>query len=123
MLEGNGTIGFATPLATLHAFNGWADMFLTTPTNGLKDLYFKASYAIPADFVEMKSLTGIVTYHDFTTDNLSAGIGTEWDASLELAVDAQASVLAKYATYQGSGTAFGGFPDKSIFWMQLAYKY
>jgi len=123
VLEGNGTIGFATPLATLHAFNGWADMFLTTPANGLKDLYFKASYAIPADFLEMKSLTGIVTYHDFTTDNLSADIGSEWDASLELAVDNNASVLAKYATYQSSGTAFGGFPDKSIFWLQLAYKY
>jgi len=123
VLEGNGSIGFATPLATLHAFNGWADMFLTTPTNGLKDFYVKASYAIPADFVEMKSLTGIITYHDFTTDNLSAGIGTEWDASAELAVDANASVLVKYANYQGSGTTFGGFPDKSIFWLQLAYKY
>ena len=123
VLEGNGTIGFATPLATLHAFNGWADMFLTTPTNGLKDLYLKASYALPADFIEMRSLTGIVTWHDFTTDNLNAGIGSEWDASLELAVDANASVLAKYAGYQGSGVAFGGFPDKSIFWLQLAYKY
>jgi hypothetical protein len=123
VLEGNGTIGFATPLATLHAFNGWADMFLTTPTNGLKDLYLKASYGLPADFLEMRSLTGIVTWHDFTTDNLSAGIGSEWDASLELAVDANASVLVKYAAYQGSGVAFGGFPDKSIFWLQLAYKY
>jgi len=123
VLEGNGTIGFATPLATLHAFNGWADMFLTTPANGLKDLYLKASYSLPADFIEMRSLTGIVTWHDFTTDNLSAGIGSEWDASLELAVDANASVLAKYAAYQGSGVAFGGFPDKSIFWLQLAYKY
>jgi len=123
VLEGNGTIGFATPLATLHIFNGWADMFLTTPANGLKDFYVRASYALPADFLEMRSLTGILSYHDFTTDNLSAGIGSEWDASLELAVDANASVLAKYATYQGSGVAFGGFPDRSIFWLQLAYKY
>ena len=23
----------------------------------------------------------------------------------------------------GAGVAFGGFPDKSIFWLQLAYKY
>jgi len=123
VLEGNGAIGFATPLATLHIFNGWADMFLTTPANGLKDFYLKASYALPADFLAMKSLTGIVTYHDFTTANLGAGIGSEWDASLEFAVDANASVLAKYADYQGSGVALGGFPDKSIFWLQMAYKY
>ena len=123
VLEGNGTIGFATPLATLHAFNGWADMFLTTPANGLKDFYLKAAYSLPADFIEMKSLTGTVFYHDYTTDNLKAGIGSEFDASLELAVDAQTSLLAKYADYRGAGAAFGGFPDKSIFWLQLAYKY
>ena len=123
VLEGNGTIGFATPLATLHAFNGWADMFLTTPANGLKDFYLKASYVLPADFIEMRSLTATVFYHDFTTDNLTQGIGSEWDASLELAVDPQTSLLAKYAAYRGAGVAFGGFPDKSIFWLQLAYKY
>ena len=50
-----------TPLATLHAFNGWADMFLTTPANGLQDLYFRASYTLPMDFIEFRSLTGIVT--------------------------------------------------------------
>jgi len=123
VLEGNGTIGFATPLATLHAFNGWADMFLTTPANGLKDFYLKAAYVLPADFIEMRSLTATAFYHDFTTDNLSQGIGSEWDASLELAVDPQTSLLAKYAAYRGAGVAFGGFPDKSIVWLQLAYKY
>lgn len=123
VLEGNGTIGFATPLATLHIFNGWADMFLTTPANGLKDLYGKVAYTIPADFIEMKSLTGTVMYHSYATDNLNAGIGSEWNVSAELAVDGNASLLLKYASYQGSGVAFGGFPDKSIFWLQTAYKY
>jgi hypothetical protein len=123
VLEGNGTIGFATPLATLHAFNGWADMFLVTPNNGLKDLYLKASYTLPADFIEMKSLTGIVTWHDYTTDNLSAGIGSEWNVSGELAVDNNVSLLAKYAAYEGAGVPFGGFLSKSIFWLQLGYRY
>lgn len=36
----NGAIGFQTPLATKHAFNGWTDQFLATPANGLEDLYF-----------------------------------------------------------------------------------
>jgi hypothetical protein len=26
-----------TPMATLHKFDGWADLFLTTPANGLGD--------------------------------------------------------------------------------------
>jgi hypothetical protein len=71
----------------------------------------------------MRSLTGIVTYHDYTTDNLQAGIGSEWDVSAELAVDANVSLLAKYASYEGAGVAFGGFPDKSIVWLQAAYRY
>jgi hypothetical protein len=123
VLSGNGTIGFSTPLATLHIFNGWADMFLTTPVNGLKDLYFKGVYTMPADFLEMKALTGTVYYHTYSTDFLGKGIGSEWDMQAELLVDNNASFLAKYADYQGSNVAFGGFPDKSIFWLQAAYKY
>ncbi|MBW8708362.1 MAG: hypothetical protein JF627_03720 [Alphaproteobacteria bacterium] len=123
VLEGNGTIGFATPLATLHAFNGWADMFLATPANGLKDLYSKATYALPADFIGAKSLNSAIVYHDYRTDALGQGIGTEWDLQAELTLDSQLSLMAKYANYAGSGAAFGGFADKSIFWLQTAYKY
>lgn len=122
-LGGNGTIGFSTPLATLHAFNGWADMFLTTPANGLNDLYFKAGYLLPADFLLSKSLNLNTTYHQYQTDNLGGGIGAEWDAQAELIVDARLSFMAKYADYQGSGKSFGGFADKSIFWLQMAWKY
>jgi len=39
---------FKTPLATLHAFNGWADMFLGTPAGGLRDRYGKFSTTLPA---------------------------------------------------------------------------
>jgi len=31
--------------------------------------------------------------------------------------------MAKYANYAGSGTSVGGFADKSVFWLQTAYKY
>lgn len=123
VLEGNGTIGFSTPLATLHVFNGWADMFLTTPTNGLKDLYFQAGYSLPADSIGMKSFNPSVIYHNYATDRLDAGIGSEWDAQGELVVDTHLSLLTKYANYRGSGIAFGGFADKSIFWLQTAWRY
>ena len=35
---------FRTPLGTNHAFNGWADLFLTTPAAGLDDRYLKAKF-------------------------------------------------------------------------------
>ena len=51
ILEGNGVVGvggkgFTTPLATLHKFQGWADKFLTTPANGIEDLYATGSVTL-----------------------------------------------------------------------------
>jgi hypothetical protein len=123
VLEGNGAIGFATPLATLHTFNGWADMFLTTPVNGLRDFYLKAAYTVPADFVAAKALNLAAVWHDYRTDAINQGIGNEWDLQAELMMDANLSFMAKYASYEGAGGAFGGFPNKSIFWLQTAYRY
>jgi len=123
VLEGNGTIGFATPLATLHAFNGWADMFLTTPVNGLKDFYVQAGYSLPADMLGLKSVNPALIYHAYATDVSNAGIGAEWDAQAELVADGNLSFLLKYADYQGSGVAIGGFADKRIVWLQTAWKY
>lgn len=123
VLGGNGAIGFSTPLATLHIFNGWADMFLTTPVNGLKDFYLQATYSMPADMIGLKAFNPSVAYHSYATDHLNAGIGSEWDIQGELVVDANLSFLAKYANYQGSGTGFGGFADKSVLWLQTGWKY
>jgi hypothetical protein len=110
-------------LATLHAFDGWADMFLTTPTNGLKNLYGQASYTFPLTGWGMKSFNSSIIYRSFATDNLDRGIGSEWDAQGELVVDGNLSFLIQYADYQGSNVAAGGFADKSIFWLQTAWKY
>ena len=38
-LGGDGTHALQTPLATLHAFNGWDDQFNATPPGGLEDRY------------------------------------------------------------------------------------
>jgi hypothetical protein len=121
-LGGNGTIGFSTPLATIHGFDGWADMFLATPANGLNDLYGKFSYGVPADFIGMQALTGTVYYRGFSTDNLGAGIGHEWDLQVQLDVDKSFNLLVQYADYRGANVPLGGFADKNIFWLQVAYK-
>jgi len=121
--NGSGTYGFQTPLATKHAFNGWADMFLTTPVNGLKDFYVQAGYSLPADMLGLKSVNPALIYHAYATDVSNAGIGAEWDAQAELVADGNLSFLLKYADYQGSGVAIGGFADKRIVWLQTAWKY
>jgi len=120
-MGGNGTVGFSTPFASLHPFDGLADMFLTTPVNGLDDFYLKASYAVPG-FLTLKSLSASLVYHSFTTDRGNVGIGNEWDALLELAVDRKLSLLLGVADYRGAGIGLGGFKDKTVNWLQAAYK-
>ncbi len=121
-MGGNGSAGFSTPLASLHPFDGLADMFLTTPANGIDDFYARGAYVF-SKFLDMKSLTASVAYHDFKTDRTDVGIGTEWDGSLELAVDQNISALVGLADYSGAGIGFGGFADKTITWVQLGYKF
>jgi hypothetical protein len=116
-LGSNGTTGFSTPLATLHAFNGWADVFLTTPAKGLNDAYGKIAYTWKNVF-GVQAVTATAMYHDFSAARGGADFGNEWDGSVGVAVDKHVSVLAKYADFNG----VGAFKDKSIFWLQVEYK-
>ncbi|MCB1053298.1 MAG: hypothetical protein KDC71_22040 [Acidobacteria bacterium] len=75
VLGGDGTYGFATPFATLHAFNGWADLFLNTPPAGIQDLYLK--YA-----GKWGALNALVFYHQFKADSGSATYGDELDVQV-----------------------------------------
>ena len=51
VLEGDGSRAFQTPLATLHAFNGLTDQFLTTPPDGLEDLFLSLAASLPGEGV------------------------------------------------------------------------
>jgi Alginate export len=111
---------FQTPLATLHKFNGTGDKFLTTPPNGLRDLYFGAAKSF-----NLKALPGFnanVTWHDYKSDRLSQKYGTEWNAQMGWKIGKKVNFLAKYANYNRSGTAdFAGDADTEKFWVQLDY--
>ena len=84
---------FKTPLATGHKFNGFADVFLNTPANGLEDFYIVGKYAFPGNFV----LTAF--YHDFESDEGSIDYGNEWDLVLGYKSKSNWSATAKYADY------------------------
>ena len=69
----DGTNSFQTPLATLHGHNGWADMFLATPYDGLVDTNGMLGYK--ADWFGLAK----VVYHDYSSDRGNGNYGTEWD--------------------------------------------
>jgi hypothetical protein len=106
-----GVAAFQTPLATLHAFNGWADLFLTTPTNGLRDYYAGVGKNFALSF--LPGLRAEVAYHEFDSDYGGLDYGSEWDASLGVKLG-PVSLLAKYANYDAAAFAV----DTEKLWLQ-----
>jgi hypothetical protein len=115
-LGGDGTYGFQTPFATLHAFNGWADKFLVTPRNGLRDFYFLLSY--PFEVVERR-LTLMGVFHKFDSDHDSLNYGTEFDLMAKYAVFKGGSILLKFASYNANEFA----TNTTKFWISFDYKF
>lgn len=118
--DNGGTISFQTPLATLHAFNGWADKFLTTPATGLEDLYASIGYKINDTGSEWIDGTNLaITYHDFSAESGGANYGSEWDASIGRSFMEHYSVLLKFANYNADSFA----TDTQKIWVQLGAKF
>ncbi len=95
---------FDTPLGTNHAFQGWADLFLVTPNNGIRDVF--GTVMIPFQRGDIV-LTGV--YHDFSDDTGQFDYGNEWDFQVTKKFGKHYSLLAKYAFYNaGSDAAYFG---------------
>lgn len=112
-----GVAAFQTPLATAHAFNGFADLFLVTPAEGLRD----SNIRLTKRFV-VKGLPGgifvLAGYHEFDSDFGEQDYGTEFDAVVSFKLG-KAQLLAKYANYQTDG--FG--PDTQRFTLQTEFSF
>lgn len=106
-----------TPMATLHKFNGWADLFLATPATGLADWYGGAAVRFP----QVRALPGLnaaITFHRFESDVGKLHYGDEWNASLGFKLG-RANLLAKFASY--AADAFG--VDTRKVWLQVDLAY
>lgn len=84
---------FQTPLATLHAFNGWTDRFLSTPANGLVDAY--GTIAIPLENAKL-----VLVYHEFYAEQTSSHYGREWSAAVSRTVFGPVLGMLKYSQYE-----------------------
>lgn len=105
-------VGFATPLATAHKFNGWADQFLGTPGVGLQDVYATlAGKVFGGKFA--------VTYHDFSADEGSADLGSEIDALFVKGLSKNFKAGIKLASYS-AGDAGTGKVDTDKLWLFLS---
>jgi len=104
---------FQTPLATLHAFNGWADQFLTTPGAGLEDLYFRAGYKPGKWNLQL-------VYHDFAAETGSGDYATEIDFSATRPLSDRYGLTLKFADFRADNAAF---QDTTKIWVMLTANY
>lgn len=119
--------GFTTPLATLHKWQGFADVFLGytagSNTHGLNDLYGKIGYVSP-EFGKVLAI-----YHDFSTQetlaNTSDDAGSELDLLYTYNFSNGLNFLAKAAFFSGETDSVIGAAHNDVtkYWVQLDYKF
>ncbi|WP_313331663.1 hypothetical protein [Sphingobium yanoikuyae] len=110
--HGTALTSFQTPLGTNFKFQGWADKFLTTPANGMRDLYVGTGYG----WKQIGPLSGVAlaaTWHRFESDRLDQHYGNEWDliASAKLR---RTALSVRYAHYDARAMA----TDTDKLWLQ-----
>lgn len=115
VLQGDPSEGaFSTPLATLHRFNGWADKFLTTPANGLRDLSFTVGYG-------WRAWSTAVTYHDFAAESQGPDHGTEVDGVVSYNASWGQTFGARFALFEAD--AGGTYTDTDKLWVFSGYSF
>lgn len=107
---------FSTPLATLHAFNGWADQFLSTPGAGLEDVY--ATFKFNAGGWKFTAV-----YHDFSSDVGSFSYGDEIDLSGAFKLSDRYGLLLKAAFFSADSSSPLTNVDTNKIWVMLTASY
>ena len=111
--------GFRTPYATLHAWNGWADRFLTTPAAGLRDRFLRYRGKAGAWSVE-------AALHGFHAQAEGAAYGREADLSVAWQARTWLQLLVKGAGYRAdAATPTLGTPNRDLkkLWLQATLQF
>jgi hypothetical protein len=114
----NGVYGFSTPLSTLHAHNGWADLFLGTPAQGLVDTYLNLSG-------KAGNINWSLIYHDYNADDSTSTVddlGSEFDLQFVYPISENYEMGMKYANYS-AGDVAAGKPDTDKFWLWFRLRF
>lgn len=96
--DGSANGAFVTILGTNHAFQGWADRFLITPNDGIRDYY--ATAIIAALGAKL-----MLAYHVLEADHMGYQYGKEFDLELSRKFGEHLTAGAKYADYNADANA------------------
>jgi hypothetical protein len=117
LLGSDGVVAFSTPLATLHAFQGWADKFLATPAAGIEDAYIRFNYPL-GKRGQFTNVAVVAVFHDYNADVGSAHFGEELNLQFVARTERMA-LTAKYADYRADSL----FTDTDKLWLSVDYSF
>ncbi len=130
VLEGNGVNALQTPLATVHAFNGWADVFVggpggsNTPVGGLEDTSITFQVlGLFGDYIGKNKI--VIAYHEYEAEDSGVALDDYGDEINLLwgkpNLFGKNNLLGaiKYADYDADD--FG--VDVTKWWMLLQYRF
>lgn len=109
-LGGDGQSAFQTPFATLHAFQGFTDVFLVTPTVGIRDHYLEIS-------LPLSSANLSASWHSYHSDAGSSKLGTEINSSVTYDLLKQLNLMFKLSHYQADSYGV----DTNKLWLMATY--
>lgn len=116
-LGGDGLSAVQTPLATLHAFNGWDDQFGTIPVRGLDDRYLAAGGKAGHGRLAGR-LAWALAWHDYRSATGGLHYGREWNASLGFPLPGGLVGLVKLADYRADAYS----RDNTKVWLQVEWR-
>lgn len=126
----DGKYAFQTPLGTNHLFQGWADVFLATPRQGMEDTFVTVAGSV-------QKAKFYAEYHVFKSDEdfqslggkLGNKYGTELDLSVTYPFTKEITGKLEYANFNESdvyGTTLQNAArkgDKEIIWLTGMYTF
>jgi hypothetical protein len=112
VLGSDNGVGVSTPLANGHRYQGWADQFLATPGEGLRD-----SWLSVAGDIGPVALTA--RYHDFRAEASSLVFAEEIDLQVRWTISPRLTATLKAALFDGKIP--DRYPDTDKAWLMLEF--
>jgi hypothetical protein len=115
LASNNGVYAFQTPIGSTHTFQGWADLFTTTPREGIIDEFATLGLTV-------KSVSLYAERHRFQSDTKGINFGRELDVRVSYAATQSLSARLEVANYT-AGNPVAGKPDTRKTWLTVLYNY
>ena len=116
VLGSDDNASFITPLGSNHNFQGMADVFATTPENGLEDNSLRVNWRSSPWELD-------IHYHWFSEYSGSQAYGEELDLDAEFKISRRHSLLLRYADFRTSSAYRDSLSDQRKIYLDYSFNF